>query len=297
MTTERRKQWYADKVRAKPDGICSRFPDCLLQTDGVHKLCNHHRDMGLRNKQRFKMRHSRPGKCKSWSCVNDAKPGFSQCKSCAQADARDSMKPSRKRRLAERRKEIRAEVLHGYGVKCVCCGDTDVDFLTIDHVDRYTGVGPRAGTPLYLWLKSRGFPSGFRVLCMNCNFALGKFGYCPHGDLTQPFKDKTVQIRTIRNRSYQANRNLGFKLAAFEAYGGSVCKCCGDTIVESLSIDHENNQGAEHRKDLKGTSIYVWLSRNGFPSGFQVLCMDCNCSKRDHGGTCLHVQRTQEVLA
>jgi hypothetical protein len=32
----------------------------------------------------------------------------------------------------------------------------------------------------YLWLKQNDYPSGYRVLCMNCNFAEGKFGYCPH---------------------------------------------------------------------------------------------------------------------
>lgn len=33
---------------------------------------------------------------------------------------------------------------------------------------------------MYRWLRNHGYPLGFRVLCMNCNFALGKFGYCPH---------------------------------------------------------------------------------------------------------------------
>jgi hypothetical protein len=30
------------------------------------------------------------------------------------------------------------------------------------------------------WLRKNGFPKGFRVLCHNCNFAHGHYGYCPH---------------------------------------------------------------------------------------------------------------------
>jgi hypothetical protein len=37
-----------------------------------------------------------------------------------------------------------------------------------------------SGTHLYLWLKQNNYPPGFRVLCMNCNFAIGHSGYCPH---------------------------------------------------------------------------------------------------------------------
>jgi hypothetical protein len=33
---------------------------------------------------------------------------------------------------------------------------------------------------LYLWLKRNNYPTGFRVLCHNCNLAIGFYGYCPH---------------------------------------------------------------------------------------------------------------------
>ncbi len=36
------------------------------------------------------------------------------------------------------------------------------------------------GSRLYLWLEKNGYPEGFRVLCHNCNMALGFYGYCPH---------------------------------------------------------------------------------------------------------------------
>jgi hypothetical protein len=33
---------------------------------------------------------------------------------------------------------------------------------------------------LYIWLRQRDWPPGYRVLCVNCNFAIGHFGKCPH---------------------------------------------------------------------------------------------------------------------
>lgn len=29
-------------------------------------------------------------------------------------------------------------------------------------------------------VETKTYPAGFRLLCMNCNFAIGHFGSCPH---------------------------------------------------------------------------------------------------------------------
>jgi hypothetical protein len=79
---------------------------------------------------------------------------------------------------------IRQEVLTHYGGACRCCGEATDEFLSIDHID---GGGSqhrkrlnRYGGKMYRWLKALGYPPGFRVLCHNCNFARGRYGYCPH---------------------------------------------------------------------------------------------------------------------
>jgi hypothetical protein len=36
------------------------------------------------------------------------------------------------------------------------------------------------GKDLYYWLEDNDFPSGFQILCWNCNFAKGSLGKCPH---------------------------------------------------------------------------------------------------------------------
>ena len=55
-------------------------------------------------------------------------------------------------------------------------------------------------------------------------------------------------------------------------------KRCLVTDVDMLSLDHVNNNGAEHRKELginnSGVQIYGVVKRAGFPEGFQTLC--CN---------------------
>ena len=89
------------------------------------------------------------------------------------------------KRIAIVRKN-KIDVFNAYGgAMCACCGETHIEFLSLDHIGGDGAAHRRqlAGKGLYLWLKTNGYPSGFRVLCMNCNFALGKYGYCPHGNV------------------------------------------------------------------------------------------------------------------
>lgn len=66
------------------------------------------------------------------------------------------------------------------------------------------------------------------------------------------------------------------------------CSCCGETYLEFLAIDHENGNGAEHRKQIctahpSKADIVVWIIRNGFPAGFRVLCHNCNLARGLYG--------------
>lgn len=74
------------------------------------------------------------------------------------------------------------------------------------------------------------------------------------------------------------------KHEVFAHYGGPRCACCGETGLAFLSLDHVAGNGAEQRKELglTGLKFYRWLKKQGFPSGFQVLCMGCNWAKRRH---------------
>lgn len=88
----------------------------------------------------------------------------------------------------EYNERMRLKVLVYYSgnpLKCACCGEGNIEFLTIDHI---SGKGNehrrknniRGGQHFYRWLIKNNYPEGFQVLCMNCNFSIGKRGYCPH---------------------------------------------------------------------------------------------------------------------
>lgn len=95
-------------------------------------------------------------------------------------------------------------------------------------------------------------------------------------------KDNHIGMRRVDAR---------IKQEVFAAYGGFVCNCCGETEECFLSIDHINNDGAEHRRRIGNGNCYRWLRDNGFPPGFQVLCMNCQWGKKLRGA-CPHQTRT-----
>jgi hypothetical protein len=110
----------------------------------------------------------------------------SEAEKRAARNYRERIKDELHMREKERRHLQRVAVLSHYSggeIKCACCGETNLEFLTIDHIN---GGGSKfrkskPGTSIYYWLKKSGFPEGHRVLCQNCNAALGHYGYCPHG--------------------------------------------------------------------------------------------------------------------
>lgn len=83
----------------------------------------------------------------------------------------------------ERAKEL---VYSYYGKLCNCCGETEVKFLEIDHVDN-NGAEHRqmlGKLSIYVWIVNNNFPANFQILCANCN--VGKYrngGTCPHKNI------------------------------------------------------------------------------------------------------------------
>lgn len=83
-----------------------------------------------------------------------------------------------------------------------------------------------------------------------------------------------------KRRQYSRATHSRLRTAVFDHYGWS-CACCGST--KRLTIDHVNGDGVEHRAKVgirTGTKTYRWLVANGFPEGFQTLCIPCNASKK-----------------
>jgi hypothetical protein len=79
---------------------------------------------------------------------------------------------------------------------CSCCGESQLDFLTLDHINNdgarerkrlreVLGFYP-AGVGYYRWLQKSGFPPGLQVYCANCNFSKSKHGECIHKPKVTP---------------------------------------------------------------------------------------------------------------
>jgi hypothetical protein len=84
------------------------------------------------------------------------------------------------------RRLIKQCVMDHYGKICKCCGEDNIAFLNIDHIDgngntHRKEIGKSSGIGFYTWLKKNNFPEGFQTLCFNCNIARYKNGgICPH---------------------------------------------------------------------------------------------------------------------
>jgi hypothetical protein len=88
-----------------------------------------------------------------------------------------------KRRMELIQSNLKMEFLAAYGNKCECCSETIPQFLTLDHIEG-GGIKHRRSIPggnVYRALKKEGWPKeGYRILCMNCNFATRFGAICPH---------------------------------------------------------------------------------------------------------------------
>lgn len=88
------------------------------------------------------------------------------------------------RNRREKDKAVKQEVVAAYGGKCECCGEAQIEFLTIDHINNDGALHRRKvgkGRRIYADLIKLGFPKdNYRLLCFNCNITRGFYGYCPH---------------------------------------------------------------------------------------------------------------------
>lgn len=91
-----------------------------------------------------------------------------------------------------------------------------------------------------------------------------------------------------------AERKARVRAAVLAAYGGR-CACCGEDETRFLTIDHVNNDGATHRREIGSGALYWWLAKNGYPAGYRLLCWNCNCGRALNGGICPHEEHSAVV--
>lgn len=106
--------------------------------------------------------------CGNQHCVN---PNHLKKHVPKKSEWRQTSEYTRKYQLAAK---VRTFNAYG-GCHCAACGEIDIECLSLDHINRdgakhreETGCG--TGNALYSWLHARGYPAGFRVLCMSCQW-------------------------------------------------------------------------------------------------------------------------------
>ena len=80
-----------------------------------------------------------------------------------------------------------------------------------------------------------------------------------------------------RGRMNQKLYRDRMKAETFAVYGTS-CACCGEDEMMFLTIDHI--VPVQRRRERCGSAFYQALRKQGYPSGYQTLCFNCNAAKR-----------------
>ena len=98
------------------------------------------------------------------------------------------------------------------------------------------------------------------------------------------YVENRAEIR-VNQAEYYKRHSQEVRLKVFAHYGpNGEIRCswpgCEWTDVRALSIDHVNGGGNKHRETLGfgygggGWYFYAWLIREGYPEGYQTLCMN-----------------------
>jgi hypothetical protein len=217
------------------------------------------RCQGCRDRVKARVRQRKSnGKCTK--CGRPAAKGITRCPKCQEVNRVET---------TIRDRNNRDKVIGHYGGCCVKCGEICQRFLTVDHINgggtQHRKNLKKYGTSFYRWLINQGFPEWFQLLCYNCNCKIHRIE-----------STKLITLRLRRNR-----------MKVIEAYGGK-CTCCGISDERLLTLDHPNGV-LLHRRQLGGVQkLYRWLIREGFPSGYRLLCWNCNSGRSANGGTCPH---------
>lgn len=99
----------------------------------------------------------------------------------------------------------------GGNICCACCGETAIQFLSIDHINGDGAEKRREiksqGGAMYSWLKGNGYPEGYQILCFNCNMAKRDKAYCPHKEIGYDTNKNQISKEKIKREARYVNKN------------------------------------------------------------------------------------------
>lgn len=186
--------------------------------------------------------------------------------------------------LREHNRRRRVECYSLLGGLCKLCGESEYEFLTVDHVHRDGALERVTMTPDQIKARILRDPSvreRYRVLCRNCNDSLPP----PPSP-----RSETARERNRRRGRVKIRSDIVFFL-------GGKCACCPENRPLRLTVDHVHDNGGKDGLPRGGVDLYKKILNGvALKSDFQLLCWNCNFSKHLGGGQCVH-QRSQEQVA
>jgi hypothetical protein len=101
-------------------------------------------------------------------------------------------------------------------------------------------------------------------------------------------KCKEIHALDVKTQSH------ALRIKVIDNYG-SKCSCCGEAQIQLIEIDHVDNNGAEHRKQIGSHSdtLCRWIIRENYPTTIQLLCANCNQAKKKFG-ICPHKEKPND---
>lgn len=188
-TSEHTRAW---RNRKKQKDLC---PQCGRNLSNNGKRCDDCSDKALRDgRSRFQKRY-KLGLC-GYCGKNKHEEGKKTCSECLRKNKNRYSKSDKNiqlTRASEIRKERKIRIFKYYGGICSCCGESELMFLALDHIDgggnehrRVIGNNKNnrcgsSSTQFYKWVEKNNYPDFLQILCHNCN--MGKHlngGVCPH---------------------------------------------------------------------------------------------------------------------
>lgn len=168
------KDNYVARQDRRAAGLCW---DCGDPPEPSKSRCRRCLDRNIKART-TKVREDRHAAGKCWDCENSVVEGRTRCRSCLDIY---------NQRVTQGARLLKVEVMNAYGGRCACCGEEHMAMLAIDHIAQdgadQRRKGERTGPDLWRKVKNLGYPSEYRVLCLNCNWAVyhAEDGRCPHG--------------------------------------------------------------------------------------------------------------------
>jgi len=91
------------------------------------------------------------------------------------------------------------------------------------------------------------------------------------------YKNRSRILERQRRKTAETKRDV---LVHYSLRDSPQCAHCGIDDVDVLCIDHVDGCGNLKRRTYgAGSGFYIWLKKNNYPRGFQVLCANCNLKK------------------